>query len=62
MKKKILFTTYDLSIGGVESCLVNLVNNFDYSKYDVTILLQDKKGELLPNVNKEVHIKVLSKV
>lgn len=56
MKKKILFTTYDLSIGGVESCLVNLVNNFDYSKYDVTILLQDKKGELLSNVNKEVHI------
>lgn len=56
MKKKVLFTTYDLNIGGVESCLVNLVNNFDYSKYDVTILLQDKKGDLLNNVNKEVHV------
>lgn len=56
MKKKVLFTTYDLSIGGVESCLVNLVNNFDYSMYDVTILLQDKRGDLLNNVNKEVHV------
>lgn len=56
MKKKILFTTYDLSIGGVESCLVNLVNNLDYTKYDVTILLQDKKGDLLNNVKNEVHV------
>ena len=56
MKKKVLFTTYDLNIGGVESCLVNLVNNFDYSKYDVTILLQNKSGDLLNNVNKEVHV------
>lgn len=56
MKKKILFTTFDLNIGGIESSLVNLVNNIDYSKYDVTILLQLKRGDLLKYVNKEVKV------
>lgn len=56
MKKKILFTTFDLNIGGIESSLVNLVNNIDYDKYDVTILLQLKRGDLLRYVNKEVKV------
>ncbi len=56
MKEKILFTTFDLGIGGIESSLVNLVNNIDYDKYDITVLLQLKRGDLLKFVNKEVKV------
>ena len=38
MKKKILFMIHDLSVGGAEKVLVNLVNNMDTSKYDITLI------------------------
>lgn len=36
--KKILFFIHDLGQGGAEKVLVNLVNNMDYSKFDVTVI------------------------
>ena len=38
MMKKILFLIHDLQGGGAEKVLVNLVNNMDYTKFDVTIM------------------------
>ena len=35
--KKILFFIPNLSVGGAEKVLVNLVNNMDRSKYDITV-------------------------
>jgi len=55
-KKKVLFTTYNLKIGGIETCLVNLVNNFDFDRYDVDIILQKKEGELLKNIDSRVKV------
>ena len=55
-KKKVLFTTYNLEIGGIETCLVNLVNNFDFDKYEVDIILQKKEGELLKQLNNNVYV------
>lgn len=55
-KKKVLFTSYSLGIGGVEKALVNMVNNMDFSKYDVTVLLQHKKGEFIKDVDKRVEL------
>lgn len=40
MKKKILFVSEALWIGGIETALVNLLNRMDYEKYDVTLLLR----------------------
>lgn len=37
MKKKILFLIPNLSYGGAERVLVNLVNNMDSEKYDITV-------------------------
>lgn len=37
MKKKILFLIPNLAHGGAERVLINLVNNLDKSKYDVTV-------------------------
>lgn len=39
MKKRILFITEALWIGGIETALVNLLNRMDYEKYDVTCLV-----------------------
>lgn len=36
--KRILFLIHDLAQGGAEKVLVNLVNNMDHTKYDVTVL------------------------
>ena len=37
MKKKILFLIPNLAHGGAERVLVNLANNLDSQKYDVTV-------------------------
>lgn len=55
--KKIIFFAYDLGLGGIETALINLLNNIDYTKYDVTLVLEKKKGMFLNEVNKNVHIK-----
>ena len=39
MKRKLIFITEALWIGGIESALVNLLNRTDYEKYDVTCLV-----------------------
>ena len=56
-KKNLLFSSKDLRIGGIESSLVNLVNRIDLSKYNVTIILEEKKGDYLLKINKNIIIK-----
>lgn len=58
-KRKLLFTAYNLDIGGIERALVNLFNYLDYNKYDVDLILEKKHGALLDKVNKNVCIKEL---
>lgn len=52
MKKKILFLSEALWIGGIETALVNLLNRMDYEKYDVTCLVVrgclDLAGRITP--------------
>lgn len=38
MRKKILFMIHDLGQGGAEKVLVNLVNNMDQEKFDITVM------------------------
>ena len=45
MKKKILFLIHDLGQGGAEKVLVNLVNNMDDSKFDITVMTLFDIGE-----------------
>lgn len=37
-KKKVLFLIHDLEHGGAEKVLVNLVNNMDKTKFDITVM------------------------
>ena len=50
MKKKILFISEALWIGGIETALVNLLNRMDYDKYDVTCLVVRGSLELADRI------------
>lgn len=41
MKKKILFITQALWLGGIETALVNLLNHLDYDRFEVTCLITE---------------------
>lgn len=56
MKKKILLTTHTLNIGGVERSFISLLENLDYSKYEVDVFLYEHYGELFHLLPKEVNL------
>lgn len=43
--KKVLFLIHDMGQGGAEKVLVNLVNNMDDSKFDITVMTLFDSGE-----------------
>ena len=55
-KKKVILFMTTMYTGGIENALIELLNKLDYEKYDVTLFLENKKGELLPKINKNVKI------
>ncbi|MBR4618806.1 MAG: glycosyltransferase [Bacilli bacterium] len=59
MKKKLLFTAYNLDIGGIEKSLINLLDHINYDKYEVTLILEKKEGIFLDKLNKNVILKEL---
>lgn len=54
MKKKILVVSSSLSTGGLEKCLINLCDNFDYERYEVDLYLFNEGRALLEKLNKNV--------
>ncbi|NMA48151.1 MAG: glycosyltransferase [Tissierellia bacterium] len=56
MKKKILFVAPNMEPGGAESVLVKILNNIDRSRYDIGLVLIQKKGSLLSKISKEIRI------
>ncbi|MDA1570382.1 glycosyltransferase, partial [Bacillus cereus] len=56
MKKKILFVIDSLQSGGAEKSLVSLLSLFDYTKYEVDLLMFSASGLYLPLLPKQVNI------
>lgn len=56
-KKDLLFSTVSFVVGGIETSLITLLDQFDYKKYNVTVVLEQKTGLLLDQVNKNVTLK-----
>ncbi len=56
MKKKLLITSFDMAIGGVERSLIGLLSQIDYSKYDVDLMLYKHEGELFPLIPAEPNL------
>ena len=58
-KKDLLFADKDMAMGGIETAQVNLLNNINYDKYNVTLILENKVGINLERINDKVIIKEL---
>lgn len=55
-KKKILFVNDEMTMGGVARILCTLLKLIDKNKYDVTLLVLHKHGELLDEIPNDVNI------
>lgn len=55
-KKKIIFISQALWIGGIETALVNLINKLDYNKYDVTCLITQNYLDMAERLTKNCRL------
>lgn len=56
MKKKLIFITEALWVGGIETALINLLNRMDYGRFDVTLLVIRGSLELADRVNPQCRL------
>lgn len=54
--KKILFSAYDMNLGGIETSLVTLLNCLVNKDYDITLVLEKKEGIFLDRLDKKIHV------
>ena len=54
--KKILFVIYSMKYGGAEKSLVNLLQELPEDRYEVDLLLFQKKGDFLQQIPQWVHV------
>ena len=55
-KKKIIFVSQALWIGGIETALINLINKLDYNKYDVTCLITENYLDMAERLTKNCRL------
>jgi glycosyltransferase involved in cell wall biosynthesis len=58
-KKKILFLIHTLGAGGAEKALVNLVNNMNYKRYDITVMTVINTGKFRNDLNRNIIYKTM---
>jgi glycosyltransferase involved in cell wall biosynthesis len=56
MKKNILISVYNMEIGGIERSLINMLENFDYTRYNIDLLIFHHAGELMSFIPRKVNI------
>jgi glycosyltransferase involved in cell wall biosynthesis len=61
MKEKVLFVYYDLDIGGIERKLIRLIESFHRNKINVQLVLFNKEGKLLNQLQKNIIVRDLQK-
>ncbi|MDM8247287.1 glycosyltransferase [Lacrimispora saccharolytica] len=61
MKKKIVFVMKALWIGGIETALVNLLKEFDYDKYDVTLLVLKAELDMLGQIHPKCRVLIVDR-
>lgn len=61
MKKKIIFVSKALWIGGIETALVNLLNHMDYEKYDVTCLVLKAELDMADRIHPKCRLIVIDR-
>ena len=61
-KKKVLFLIHTLGGGGAEKVLVNLVNNLDRKKYDITVMTVIDTGIYKSALKSDIKYKTIFKL
>lgn len=56
MKKDILISVYDMEIGGIERSLINMLESFDYDKYNVDLLICSHQGDFMSLIPDKVNV------
>lgn len=54
--KKLLFSAYDMNVGGIETSLLTLLNTLIERDYDITLVLEKKQGIFLKELDSRIHI------
>lgn len=54
--KKVLISSFDMEIGGVERSLISMLDNFDYENYDVDLMLYSHSGDLMKLLPKKPNL------
>ena len=54
--KKILFAAHSLDVGGIEKALVTLLNELTKKDYDITLVLEEKEGIFLKELNSKIKL------
>lgn len=54
--KKLLFSAYDMNVGGIETSLLTLLNTLVEKEYDITLVLEKKQGTFLKDLDSKIHI------
>lgn len=58
-KKKVLFLIHTLQVGGAEKVLVNLVNNMNKEKFDITVMTVINTGAFRKELDKDIKYKTI---
>jgi glycosyltransferase involved in cell wall biosynthesis len=59
--KKLLFVIPALTGGGAERVLLTIINNLDIEKYEITLVLFNKEGDLIKNLKNNIKIIIYQK-
>lgn len=54
--KKLLFSAYDMNVGGIETSLLTLLNTLVEKEYDITLVLEKKQGIFLKELDNKIHV------
>ena len=54
--RKVLISSFDMEVGGVERSLVSMLNNFDYSNNEVDLMLYSHTGDFMPMLNNKANL------
>lgn len=54
--KSVLIALRDLNIGGIEKSAITLIKFLRENGYDITLVLEEKKGELIQEIEKDIKI------
>lgn len=54
-KKSLLFVCYGLGIGGIERCLVNLLNVLPEERYDIDLLVLNPEYAMQKQIHRQIH-------